>query len=215
MITIVDYNAGNLRSVKRACDAVGIDSVLSNDPDVIARADKLIFPGVGAAQSAMETLNTSGLSGALSSALVRGTPILGICLGAQIILDRSEEGNTPTLGLIAGVTRRFQLEALAATPASAQTRLKIPHMGWNQVQVAQAHPLLTGLLPGDEFYFVHSYFPSPTAEGHVYATTDYGPRFACAIGRDNLFATQFHPEKSGRLGLEMLARFSTWDGSAC
>ncbi len=206
MITIIDYNAGNLRSVKRACDAVGIESRLSSDPDQIAKAEKLIFPGVGAAQSAMQTLNHSGIGDALRMAHGRGIPILGICLGTQIILDGSDEGDTPALGLIPGRTRRFQLQ---------DATLKIPHMGWNQVIVAQPHPLLAGIDPGDEFYFVHSYFPAPASATHVYATTDYGGDFPSALGRENLFATQFHPEKSGRLGLALLARFATWDGRAC
>ncbi len=206
MITIIDYNAGNLRSVKRACDAVGIESRLSSDPDQIAKAEKLIFPGVGAAQSAMHTLNHSGIGQALRTAHSRGIPILGICLGTQIILDGSDEGDTPALGLIPGRTRRFQLQ---------DATLKIPHMGWNQVNVAQPHPLLAGIDPGDEFYFVHSYFPAPASATHVYATTDYGGAFPSALGRDNLFATQFHPEKSGRLGLALLARFATWDGRTC
>jgi len=206
MITIIDYNAGNLRSVKRACDAVGIESRLSSDPDQIAKAEKLIFPGVGAAQSAMHTLNHSGIGEALRTAHGRGIPILGICLGTQIILDGSDEGDTPALGLIPGRTRRFQLQ---------DATLKIPHMGWNQVIVAQPHPLLAGIDPDDEFYFVHSYFPAPASAAHVYATTDYGGAFPCALGRENLFATQFHPEKSGRLGLALLARFAKWDGSAC
>ncbi len=206
MITIIDYNAGNLRSVKRACDAVGIESRLSSDPDLIAKAEKLIFPGVGAAQSAMHTLNHSGIGEALRTAHGRGIPILGICLGTQIILDGSDEGDTPTLGLIPGRTRRFQLQ---------DATLKIPHMGWNQVNVLQPHPLLAGIDPGDEFYFVHSYFPAPASATHVYATTDYGGAFPCALGRENLFATQFHPEKSGRFGLALLARFAKWDGAAC
>lgn len=206
MITIVDYNAGNLRSVKRACDAVGLESELSRDPDVIARADKIIFPGVGAAQSAMQNLRETGLSAALVRAFERGTPILGICVGAQIILDRSEEGETQALGFIAGETRRFQLK---------DPRLKIPHIGWNQVNVERPHPLLEGIQPDDEFYFVHGYYPCPKALENVYATTDYGGSFACAIGRGNLFATQFHPEKSGKLGLALLQRFARWEGTAC
>jgi glutamine amidotransferase len=206
MITIVDYNAGNLRSVKRACDAVGIESVLSADPDGVARADKIIFPGVGAAPSAMQTLRATGLDAALREAHTRGTPILGICLGAQIVLERSEEGDTECLGLLPGVTRRFALD----DPA-----LKIPHMGWNAVHVEQPHPLLEGLEPGDELYFVHSFYPDPADRGQVFATSDHGGPFCCALGRGNLFATQFHPEKSARLGLELLSRFSRWEGSPC
>lgn len=204
MITIVDYGAGNLRSVKRACDAVGIDSVLTPHPDAVVRADRVIFPGVGAAKSAMDTLVGTGLGDAIREAVRKGTPTLGICLGAQIILDASEEGPVTTLGLIAGTTVRFRL---------ADPRLKVPHIGWNEVRVEKAHPLLAGIERGDEFYFVHSYHPQPSDAARVYATADHGGPFCCALGRDNLFATQFHPEKSGPLGLELLRRFSTWDGT--
>lgn len=206
MITIVDYNAGNLRSVKRACDAVGIESELASDPGAVARADKIIFPGVGAARSAMHTLCSSGLDAALREAYARGAPILGICLGSQIVLERSEEGNVECLGLLPGVTRRFVLD----DPA-----LKIPHMGWNAVHVERPHPLLEGFAPGDETYFVHSFYPSPANADLVYATSDHGGAFCCALGRGNLFATQFHPEKSGRIGLDLLARFARWEGSPC
>jgi imidazole glycerol-phosphate synthase subunit HisH len=204
MITIVDYNGGNLRSVKRACDAVGIDSAFTQDPELVAHADKLIFPGVGHARSAMETLVQTGLRDAVLHAARRGIPVLGICVGAQLMLDGSEEGPTAGLGLIPGMTRKL-------SPGDAA--LKIPHIGWNAVEVARAHPLLAGLSPGDELYFVHSYYLAPSDAGHVHARSDYGGPFCCAIGRDNLFATQFHPEKSGRLGLDLLRRFASWDGS--
>jgi glutamine amidotransferase len=204
MITIVDYNAGNLRSVKRACDRVGIESVFCKDPDTLVRAERIIFPGVGAAKSAMDTLVERGLDGALREAFSRGTPLLGICIGAQIILDRSEEGDVPCVGLVSGETVRFRLD---------DPRLKVPHMGWNEVRVEQPHPLLHDIEKGDEFYFVHSYFPNPRDRARVYATSDYGGPFCCALGKDNLFATQFHPEKSGELGLALLRRFSKWDGS--
>jgi imidazole glycerol-phosphate synthase subunit HisH len=144
MLTIVDYNAGNLRSVKRACDKVGLDAQLTQDPSVVVHASKIIFPGVGAAKSAMDTLRATGLDAALLEAAKKGTPILGICVGAQIMLDRSEEGDVPALGLIPGVTRRFKL---------ADPTLKIPHIGWNQVRVVRSHPLLAGLRDSDEVYF--------------------------------------------------------------
>lgn len=204
MITIVDYNAGNLRSVKRACDAVGIESVLSRDPDAVVRASRVIFPGVGAAKSAMDTLRASGLDEAIVAAVKKGTPTLGICIGAQIVLDRSEEGDVQTLGLIEGTTVRFR---------PTDPRLKVPHIGWNEVRVAKEHPLLQGIESGDEFYFVHSYYPSPKDPARVHATAEYGGEFCCALGRDNLFATQFHPEKSGPLGLALLERFSKWEGT--
>ena len=206
MITIVDYNAGNLRSVKRACDAVGIDSIFTQDADRVAKADRLIFPGVGHAKTAMDTLEHTGLAGAVRQVVQRGVPVLGICVGAQLALEGSEEGPTPGLGFIPGLTRRMQVE---------DPRLKIPHMGWNNLKVAQPHPLLAHFQPDDEVYFVHSYYMDPSDPKHVYATSDHGRPFCCAIGRDNLFATQFHPEKSGRVGLALLAAFARWDGRPC
>jgi glutamine amidotransferase len=204
VIAIVDYDAGNLRSVKRACDAVGIESAFTRDPALVAKASRVIFPGVGHAQSTMDNLIRSGLRDAIVDAFHRGTPILGICVGAQLLLDASEEGPTPGLSLVPGMTRRFRFN---------DPTLKIPHIGWNQVTVAQPHPLLAGLSAGDELYFVHSYYLDPADAGSIYATADYGGAFCCALGRDNLFATQFHPEKSGRLGLDVLQRFATWDGT--
>jgi glutamine amidotransferase len=203
MITIIDYNAGNIRSVLRACGEVGAKAVITGDPAAIAKAEKIIFPGVGAAPSAMDYLKKTGLDDAIRNAFDRGIPILGICIGAQIVLDSSEEGPQKCLGLVPGKTVRFRLK---------DRRLKIPHMGWNEVRVVRPHPLLDGIKAGDEFYFVHSYYPQPADEKNVYGVADYGGEFCCALGYRNLFATQFHPEKSGRLGLAMLERFARWAG---
>jgi glutamine amidotransferase len=205
-LVIVDYNAGNLRSVQRACSAAGIEALVSGDPELIRRAQRVIFPGVGNAESAVVTLRERGLDQALSEALAGGTLILGICVGAQLILDASEESELPCLGWISGTAKRFSFD---------DADLKVPHIGWNEVRPHRPHPLLEGIEPGDEFYFVHSYFPAPTDSSHVYATTDYGGAFCCALGRDNLFATQFHPEKSGRFGLRLLAQFDQWEGQQC
>ncbi|HTY82430.1 MAG TPA: imidazole glycerol phosphate synthase subunit HisH [Dehalococcoidales bacterium] len=204
MIAIIDYGAGNIRSVMRACAEVGLDASVTADAQLITKAEKVIFPGVGAAPSAMSNLKQSGLDKVIVEVFKAGTPFLGICIGAQVVLESSEEGPVKCLGLISGKTVRFKLKDKA---------LKIPHMGWNEVKVVQRHPLLEGIKAGDEFYFVHSYYPQPADKKNIYAVADYGGDFCCALGYKNLFATQFHPEKSGRLGLELLARFSKWDGS--
>lgn len=204
MITIIDYNAGNIRSVQRACAEVGVQAIVTSDPADVARAERIIFPGVGAAPSAMEYLKKKGLDTALVKAFEGGIPILGICLGAQIILDSSEEGNQKCLGLVPGKTVRFRLH---------DRLLKIPHMGWNEVTAVQPHPLLDGIQPVDEYYFVHSYYPQPSDKKDVYAVSSHGGDFCAALGNRNLFAMQFHPEKSGRLGLRLLERFARWDGT--
>ncbi len=201
---IIDYDAGNLRSVQRACREVGVQAVISADPDVVRRADRIIFPGVGAAGAAMRSLCARGMDQALAEALRTGTPVFGICLGMQISLDHSEENDQDTLGLIPGQVRRFAFD---------RRELKVPHMGWNEVRVVKPHPLLEGIRPGDEFYFVHAYYPDPQSRDDVFALTDYEIDFACALGRDNFFGMQCHPEKSGRVGLDVLARFARWDGT--
>jgi glutamine amidotransferase len=202
VITIVDYDAGNPTSVQRALAAVGAESRLSPDPDDVRRADRVIFPGVGHARSAMEVLRERGLDQALREAYARGTPILGVCVGAQLSLTRSEEGDTECLGLLPGVVRRFP-------PLPAE--LKVPHMGWNRIEpVGPEHPLLAGLPAQNEFYFVHSYYLDPSEPETVLATSEHGLRFAAAFARANLAALQFHPEKSGPLGLTLLDRFTRW-----
>lgn len=203
MITIIDYNAGNIRSVLRACAEVGAGAVVTSDPSAVAGAEKIIFPGVGAAPSAMAYLKKTGLAKALIDAFHAGVPVLGICLGTQIVLDSSEEGPQRCLGLVPGMTVRFRF---------SDNTLKIPHMGWNEVKVVKTHPLLEGIKAGDEFYFVHSFYPNPADTENIYAVTDYGGDFCCALGYKNLFAVQFHPEKSGRLGLALLERFMRWEG---
>jgi imidazole glycerol-phosphate synthase subunit HisH len=206
MIVIVDYKAGNLTSVKRALDHLGIPACITAEPDVVRKAERIIFPGVGHAGSAMAVLKERGLDAALREAFGRGTPILGTCVGAQIILSHSEEGDTECLGLIPGECARFRL----ADPA-----LKIPHMGWNEVTLTRPHPVLHGLPDGAEFYFVHSYYLRPADEGCVYAICEYELVFPAIIGHRNLIATQFHSEKSGPVGLEILRNFAGWSGSEC
>lgn len=206
MITIVDYEAGNITSVKRALDYLGIPSKISPDPNDIINAERVIFPGVGHAASAMKILQQRGLDTALKQAFSIGIPILGICLGTQIILSHSEEGNTSCLGLIEGECPKFSFE---------NRSLKIPHIGWNSILLQKPHPVLNSLMPNDEFYFVHSYYPKPSDKDSIIAICEYGISFCAVIAKANLIATQFHPEKSGPAGLKILSAFSQWNGSVC
>lgn len=200
---IVDYDAGNLHSVQRACREVGLQAEICADPDRLRLADRVVFPGVGAAGSAMRSMNERGMGEAVREVIDAGRPVLGICLGLQISLEHSEENDTKTLGLIPGEVTRFKFD----NPA-----LKVPHMGWNEVKVVKPHPVLAGIEAGDEFYFVHGYYPNPTNAQHVIAQTDYEQVFASALGLENYIATQFHPEKSGRVGLRLIANFAEWNG---
>jgi glutamine amidotransferase len=189
--------------VVRSFKTLGVEAVVTQDPAVVARASRVIFPGVGAAGKAMATLKELGLDQALDQSFGRGVPILGICLGAQIILEHSEENDAACLGLLPGRTRALpRVEGL-----------KIPHMGWNQVRFLQAHPVFKDLPEGAEYYFVHSYYPDPAQPTMVLGVTEHGIEFPSAIGWRNLVATQFHPEKSGRFGLQILENFLAWDGS--
>lgn len=204
MIHIVNYDAGNLTSVKRALDFLEIESCISADRDAIANAERIIFPGVGHAATATKVLRERGLDVALKMAFDKGTPILGICLGTQIILSHSDEGDTDCLDIIPGNCPKFELE---------DKSLSIPHMGWNEIKVVQPHYILKDVAEGDEFYFVHSYYPQPSDNANVFATCEYETVFAVALGYKNLFATQFHPEKSGKIGLQMLKNFAEWEVS--
>jgi glutamine amidotransferase len=203
MISIIDYRAGNLRSVRRALLHLGVPCRITNKPLEILSSERVIFPGVGAAGKAMETIQSLELDEVIREVVTSGTPFLGICLGAQIILEKSEEGDTDCLNLIPGRVRRF--------PGST---LKIPHMGWNTLEIKQKHPILDGIDEKAQYYFVHSYYAEPARDEDVIATTEYGIEFASIIGRDNIVATQFHLEKSGRQGLSILENFSKWDGRA-
>ena len=201
MIAIIDYRAGNLRSVERALRHLGLPCIITGDAAEIAAADRVIFPGVGAAGKAMETIRATGLDRTIHKVVERGTPFLGICLGTQIIFDASEEDAATCLGIFPGKARRF--------PDRGE---KIPHMGWNTLQLIRNHPLLHGVNRHDWFYFVHSYYPDPYDDADVVTRTSYCVDFASAVSRGNVFATQFHPEKSGEPGLKILENFSRWDG---
>jgi glutamine amidotransferase len=205
MIAIIDYDAGNLTSVARAVTHIGFSCIVTRDPGQIAAAERIIFPGVGAAGSAMASLKNLGLDAAIRQAVDEKKPILGICLGTQIILSRSDENKTTCLGIIDGTVRAFPADL-----TDQGHRLKIPHMGWNRIQPVASHPILDGLRVSDEFYFVHGYYPEPASTAQVLCTTDYGLRFASVIHHKNVVATQFHPEKSGRPGLRMLKNFCLW-----
>jgi glutamine amidotransferase len=206
MTAIIDYRAGNLTSVKLAFDALGVDSVVTADPAVIRSCARVVFPGVGAAGSAMRNLAELNLITVLREVIAVGTPFLGICVGTQVLFDFSEEdGGTDALGILPGRVRLFR---------PADSRDKVPHMGWNQVRIVRPHPLLAGVADNTDFYFVHSYYPDPSDPAVTIGVTDYaGVAFAAMVGRSNLVATQFHVEKSGRPGLRMLENFSSWDGT--
>lgn len=205
MLAIVDYRAGNLTSVRRALDSLEIPCVITKDPTIIAKAEGIIFPGVGAAGSAMHHLQQTGLDKVITEAVHLGRPVLGICLGCQIILDHSQENDTTTLGIIPGQCTPFAPELKEENGES----IRIPHMGWNQVELKKPCPLFDGVAPESEFYFVHTYYTTPEPD-YVIGTTYYGQEFCSVLGRDNLWAVQFHPEKSGRPGLKILQNFAAY-----
>jgi imidazole glycerol-phosphate synthase subunit HisH len=208
MIAIIDYEAGNLASVERAVRSLGHECIVTQDHRLILSAQRVIFPGVGAAGAAMAGLSLLGLDRVIRQVRDRGTPLLGICLGTQIIFEDSQEDEgTSCLGLLPGTVKKF--------PNDLQEKgdnLKVPHMGWNQVSLVAGHPVLEGVRPEHEFYFVHSFYPCPSDQSLVIGWTDYGLKFASVVARDNLIASQFHPEKSGRPGLAILENFCRWDG---
>ena len=207
MIAIIEYNAGNITSVARALHSIGQDFVITDDTKMLNAASHAIFPGVGAAGEAMAYLKEKKLDVWLKQCFRSGKPILGICLGTQIILDASEENDAACIGLVGGTTRRFPESLTAAGRA-----LKIPHMGWNSVAFRRPHPVFAGVPEEAEFYFVHSYYPSPESEEAVLGTTEYGMTFCSVLAVKNLVAMQFHPEKSGRPGLQILKNFCAWEG---
>ena len=205
-IAIIDYGMGNLRSVSKAFEHVAPAArvLVTRDPRLIGAADRVVFPGQGAMPDCMREMGESGLRDAVLNAAA-SRPFLGICIGMQMLFDKSAEGDTPGLAILDGEVRRFP----PATTAGGM-RLKVPHMGWNQVHQDRAHPLWRGIADGSRFYFVHSYYPDPDDAGQVAGSADYGLHFACAVARDNIFGVQFHPEKSQVAGLALFANFVTW-----
>ncbi len=213
-VAVVDYGSGNLRSVSQAvihaAQGSGVDVIVTSDAAAVMNAGRVVLPGQGHMADCMRELSTSGLLDAVLHAAAN-KPLFGVCVGMQMLLDRSEEGPTDGLGLIPGDVVRFQLEGRLQADGS---RFKIPQMGWNRVfhdmPQAPSHRLWQGIPDGSYFYFVHSFHARPAAAAHVAGETDYGGRFASAVARDNIFATQFHPEKSAAQGLALYRNFLTW-----
>ena len=213
-IAVVDYGMGNLRSVAQAVLHVaresGFEVVVTSKPDEVDAAERIVLPGQGAMPDCMRELRESGLQDAVLRAALN-KPLLGVCVGMQMLLQRSSEGppgvGTPGLGLIDGEVLRFEL---AGQLQSDGSRYKVPQMGWNQVMQTRAHPMWAGVPDNAYFYFVHSFYARPAHSEHSAGETDYGTRFTCVLARDNIFATQFHPEKSADQGLQMYRNFLSW-----
>jgi glutamine amidotransferase len=207
-VAIVDYGMGNLRSVAKAIEHVApeYEVLVTADPAAVAAAERVVVPGQGAMPDCMRELNARGLADAVVRAAAE-KPFLGICIGLQMLFEHSEEGNVPGLGLLPGQVRRFPEEAMVD---AAGARLKVPHMGWNEVRQAEPHPLWDGIADGTRFYFVHSYYVEPAGPEVIAGSTQYGIMFTSAVARGKLFAVQFHPEKSAAAGLKLLANFMQW-----
>jgi glutamine amidotransferase len=202
-VAIVDYGMGNLRSVEKAFQHLGVSAAITADAGRVAEAQAVVVPGVGAFARAMDNLRATGLLEPVREAITSGKPFLGICLGLQMLFEESEEfGPVAGLGILPGRVLRFP-----ADPA-----LKVPHMGWNAIEVRSPAPPLAGLPAGSMFYFVHSYYVAPAEPEVVAAVTEHGVEFTSAVWRDNIFASQFHPEKSGAAGQAVLQRFADWAG---
>lgn len=207
MIVIIDYQAGNSASVSQALTRLGFQARISNDPELVSKADRLIFPGVGAAGAAMESLQRLELIEPLRRSISDRVPFLGICLGYQLLFEHTSEDETRGLGILPGKVVPFFRDS----NNKDEPRLKIPHMGWNQVYFESPHCLWNGVENGSEFYFVHSYYPEPQPEsGLIQLFSEYGVTFAAGVVRDSLAGFQFHPEKSGRIGLRVLDNFCRW-----
>ncbi len=204
LAAVVDHGAGNLRSVAKALERSGFAVSVTGDAAAVRRADAVVLPGVGAFRDARESLRAKGLDDAVCAAIAAGRPYLGICLGFQLLYEEADEhGVTPGLGLLSGRVERFPEQVNGA-------RLLVPHIGWNTVRFRGEHPMLDALPETDVYYFVHSYRPVPSQADTVVGLADYGGDFAAAVARDNVFAVQFHPEKSQRAGRRLLDAFFTW-----
>ena len=208
-IAVIDYGMGNLRSVSKALEHVapGARVEVTSDPVAVAAADRVVFPGQGAMPDCMREMDARGLRPAVLAA-AQAKPFLGICIGLQMLFESSDEGDVRGLAVLAGRVRRFPRETMHNQKGM---RLKVPHMGWNRVQQRNAHPLWSGIEDGTRFYFVHSYYAQAADERIVSGVSDYGLPFTCAVARDNIFAVQFHPEKSHIAGLRLLSNFVNWN----
>ncbi|MTV38586.1 imidazole glycerol phosphate synthase subunit HisH [Duganella radicis] len=208
-IVVVDYGMGNLRSVAQALRAVAPEAnvLISGEVADIASADRIVLPGQGAMPDCMRSLRESGVQEALLAAS-KQVPLMGVCIGEQMLFDVSEEGNAAGLGLLPGKVVRFQLDGQVQEDGS---RFKVPQMGWNQVRQTASHPMWQDIPDNAYFYFVHSYFAQPEQAAHTVGQTVYGAPFSCAVARDNIFATQFHPEKSAATGLQLYKNFVHWN----
>ena len=208
-IAVVDYGMGNLRSVSKAIEYVASDKtvLVTSNPEEVHAAERVVFPGQGAMPECMQELDGRGLHEAVVSA-AKTKPFLGICIGLQMLFDHSEEGDAKGLGLLEGNVKKFALENV--TDAAGE-KLKVPHMGWNQVyQYDKPHPMWQGIASGERFYFVHSYYVSLEDEASAMGYGEYPNKFTCAVAQDNIFAVQFHPEKSAQAGLQLLRNFVNW-----
>ena len=207
-IAVIDYGMGNLRSVWQALVHVadGREVVVTADPAVVAAAERVVFPGQGAMPDCMHELDSRGLRQAVLDA-AKTKPFLGICIGQQMLFEHSEEGDVPGLSVFAGKVRRFPAEKMISPQGE---KLKVPHMGWNEVRQARSHALWNGIDDGARFYFVHSYYVDPVDRDCISGTTNYGLPFTSAVARDNIFAMQCHPEKSAQAGLALLSNFIDW-----
>ena len=210
-IAVIDYGMGNLRSVSKAIEHVAprLTVTVTSDPEVVRRAGRVVFPGQGAMPDCMREMDARGLREAVVAS-ARDKPFLGICIGLQMLFDKSEEGDVAGLGLLPGKVRRFPHEAMVDADGE---KLKVPHMGWNEVHQTMQHPLWEGIVSGSRFYFVHSYYAVPAVAEQVAGTVRYGRDITVALASDNIFAVQFHPEKSQHAGLQLLANFMRWNGT--
>jgi glutamine amidotransferase len=217
MIAVVDYHMGNLRSVQKGLERVGFQAVITSSPQKILDAQAVVLPGVGAFRDCMKNLEQLGLIESILQCIRRGKPFLGICLGTQVLFSESEEfGINPGLGIIRGKVKRFpegMTEISQDRSEGSSIRLKIPHMGWNTVKTKKDSPLLRGIEDNAYFYFVHSYYVDPEEKDWIIATTSYGIEFASMVGKDHIFASQFHPEKSQHVGLVVLKNFGDFVNS--